>query len=565
MRHDYGYDFDFPRGYHPGDAADADQYFFCEDTFNSYVQVIESCVYHIKGVGYAGTNLKLEKWQRDIIAALFGILHKEPITVTKTDGQEYQYYKRRYTESFIYVPRKNGKSMLCSAIVLAYLIVDKEEGKEAVSVAGSSDQASLIYKPIRISMKNEASPLNNPQNTNPNCRFKVLGNPRKIISENELNTYIPLTADGDRNHGLNVSLSVMDEIHSWKQKQGANLYEAVVTSGGMRMSPLNIIITTADFARDSICNNKFNQAKGVASGNIDDSTFLPVLYYLDKEDNWTDPEVWYKANPQLGKSIPESFYHREVKKAQSDPGYTNSFKRLYMNIQTQSETKFLDYLTWSGSVSDGRDLSGMECYGGLDLAYKSDLCCFVLEFPVDDKYYVKTLMWIPEEHPKIQFYHDKGWIDDGYVKTTPGNGIDFATVRKDIVKLCSNYMPLEIGYDPRFATELCQALYSDHDLPMIEVNQSPRHLSEPLKDIATCILDDKFRHDGNQCASWQIGNATSKEMEGGLIKLVKPSGKDATLAKVDFVAALSIAHNRTLFNKEEDMGSLLGDPNYSMF
>jgi len=551
MRHNYNYDFDFPRGYHPGDSDDADQYCFCEKTFNNYVQIIQTCVYHVKGP-LTGQTLILEKWQRDIIAALFGLLHKDTGA-------------RRYSEALLYVPRKNGKSMFCSAIVIAYLILDDEMGKQVVSVAGSSDQAALIYKPIRISLMNEASPINDNKNTNPNCKFKVLGNPRKIISANELNEYIPLTADGDRNHGLNVSLSVMDEIHTWKQKQGAALYEAVVTSMGMRKSPLNIIITTADFARDSICNDKFNHAKRVCNSSIDDSTFLPVLYYMEKEDDWTKEENWYKCNPQCGKSIPLSFYKREVKKAQLDPTYTNSFKRLYMNIQTQSETKFLDYLKWAESKNTDIDLDGMECCGGLDMAFKSDLCAFVLEFRIKDKYYIKTMMWIPEEHPKIKFYENKGWIESGEIKTTPGNGIDFKQVREDIVAMCSKYNPIEIGYDPRFATELCQTLYSDHDLPMVEVNQSPKNLSEALKDIAVGIVGDRFMHDGNECASWQVGNSTAKEMDGGLIKLIKPQGKDSTLAKVDFVAALSMSHNRTLFNTEEDMSALLSSDDYSMF
>jgi len=91
-RHDYGYPFDFPRGYDPGDSADADQYYFCEKTFNNYVEIIQTCVYHIKG-DLTGQNLILEKWQLDIVAALFGLLHKETGC-------------RRYTEAFVYVPRR---------------------------------------------------------------------------------------------------------------------------------------------------------------------------------------------------------------------------------------------------------------------------------------------------------------------------------------------------------------------------------------------------------------------------------------------------------------------------
>jgi phage terminase large subunit-like protein len=535
----------------PSNCKDKDDYYFDEKEFNKYVTTIETCVYHVKGP-LTGTPLILEKWQKDILAALFGLKHKET-------------GKRRYSEAKIYVPRKNGKSMLCSGIVTAYMIVDQEKGKQVVSVAGSSDQAALIYKPISLSLKNSKSPLNSPKNKNPNWKFKVYANPKKIVSANELNEYLPLTADAETNHGLNVSLSVMDEIHSWKQKQGAALYEAIVTSMGMRHSPLNIIITTADFARDSICNDKFRHAKRVCSGEVDDPTFLPVLYYLDKDDDWESEESWRKVNPQLGKSISVDFYRKEVKKAKADPTYTNSFKRLYLNMQTQNETKFLDYVEWCNSKSkeDKDMLIGHECFGGLDLAFKNDMCAFVLEFPYDGKYYVLTKLWLPEEHPMIEFYRSKGWLDNGDIVLTEGNGIDFKKVKADIVKMCEPYDVIELGYDPRFSTELVQSLQDDHDLPVIEINQSPRYLSEPLKDIATSILDGKFRHFGNECMSWMIGNSTAKELDGGLIKLVKPQGKDRTLLKVDGVAALSMSHSRVLFNEQEDFSALLESKDYS--
>ena len=532
----YDYKFNFPNNYDPSATANADDYYFCQKTFDNYVTIIESCIFHDKGP-LTGTPLILSQWQKDIIAALFCLKHKE------TD-------KRRYNETFIYVPRKNGKSLFCSAMIGAYLILDEEKGKEVVSVAASEKQASLIYDPLRKSLRNTSNPLNSPKNTNPDCVFKVLANPKLIISENELNKYRPITADGGKNHGLNVSLSVMDELHAWPIK-GIDVYEAVKTSAATRLSYLNIMITTADFNRDSICNSKFAHANKVCKGDIDDPRFLPVMYFLDKGDDWEDEKNWAKVNPQLGKSIPIEFYRDEVTRAKHDPTYINSFKRLYLNIQTQVENKFLDFNKWCDLEDKETDLTGLECFGGLDLAYKNDLCAFVLEFPHDDKYHVKSWFWIPEGHRDLKFYADKGWIDAENVIVTEGNGIDFGKVRRDIIRICDEYSPIEIGFDPRYATELCQSLYNDEGLPMTEVGQTARNLSEPLKDIAVGIIDGKFAHDGNNCASWQIGNATCKELEGGMIRLVKPMGKDTTKLKVDFVAALSIAHSLLLFNGDE--------------
>lgn len=539
MKKNYSYDFGFPRNYSPEDHKKASDFFFCETTFKAYVNVIESCIYHIKG-DLQGTPLKLAKWQKDIVAAVFCILHKK----TK---------QRRYKECFIYIPRKNGKSLFCSALVLAYLILDKEKGKEIISVAAAQDQASLIYTPIVLSLGDKNSPLKGIDDAN--LRFKVYSNPKSIISENKLHIYKPITADGDTNHGLNVSFSVMDELHAWSQRSGKEVYEAVMTSGRARKSQLNIMITTADYAHSSICNDKFEYAKGVASGRIDDPRFLPVLFYLEDSEDWTNKENWFKVNPQLGDSITIEAYEEDYQKALNDPSWINSFKRLYLNIQTKTENKFLDFAIWSGLEDKSYDekLLGKRCFGGLDLAFKDDLCAFVLEFPLpDDKKYVKSWFWIPEKHKNIRFFQDKGWIDDGFISVTEGSGIDFKTVKIDIIAICRQYDVIEIGYDPRFASEICSSLYNDEGFPMIEVPQYARILSEPLKDIAVAIVDQKIFHDGNNCASWQVGNASCKEVEGGLIRLIKPTGKDTSILKVDFVAALSMAHQRMMTNLDID-------------
>jgi phage terminase large subunit-like protein len=544
---DYNYEFNFPRGYDPAKTPDADKYYFDEEEFNRYVTVIESCIFHNKGV-LVGQTLKLEKWQKDIVAALFCLKDKD------TD-------KRRYKESLIYVPRKNGKSMLCSALGGAYLLLDSEKGKQVVSAAGSRDQASLIHGPLKFSIMNEKSPLQSPDNTNPNVRFKCYGPTKRIVSENELNEYFPITADAGKQHGLNVSFAILDEIHTWPLQQGMDLFEAISTSQGARENPLLISITTADHNRDSLCNRKVSYAQQVASGKVDDPTFLPVLYYLTIDDDWEDEDNWKAVNPNLGVSVNMDFYHKEFNKAKNDPMYENSFKRLYLNIQTRAETKFLDYNIWDQSADPEacsvEALAKSDCYAGLDLAFKTDLCAFVLVFPLNGKYHVKTLMWIPEEHKEIEFYQSTGWLNSKEIITTSGNGIDFAQIKKDILEFIAPYNVVEMGYDPRFATELCQSLYNEHNLPVVEVPQTVRYLSEPLKSIQASILDRKFVHDGNNCASWQVGNATAKTDEAGNIKLIKPQGKDRTLAKVDFVAALSIAYSCLLRNDESNFNSAL--------
>lgn len=102
----------------------------------------------------------------------------------------------------------------------------------------------------------------------------------------------PLSRNSDSLDGLNASFVIMDELHGVKDR---NLYEVMRQSQSARREPLLVMITTAGTVRECIFDDMYNHACEVADGVISDETFLPVLYELDKRDEWTDPDAWAKA------------------------------------------------------------------------------------------------------------------------------------------------------------------------------------------------------------------------------------------------------------------------------
>ena len=107
----------------------------------------------------------------------------------------------------------------------------------------------------------------------------------------------PLARNSDTLDGLNASFVVMDELHGVKDR---NLYEVMRQSQSARRQPLLMMITTAGTVRECIYDEMYEHACNVADGIITDDTFLPILYELDRRDEWTDPAAWMKANPALG-------------------------------------------------------------------------------------------------------------------------------------------------------------------------------------------------------------------------------------------------------------------------
>jgi phage terminase large subunit-like protein len=110
-----------------------------------------------------------------------------------------------------------------------------------------------------------------------------------------------LSADAKTKHGFNISSVVFDELHAQPNRE---LYDVMTKgSGDARTQPLFFNITTAGNNTNSICYEVHQKAVDILEGRKIDPTFYPVIYGADIDDDWTDPAVWFKANPSLGKTI----------------------------------------------------------------------------------------------------------------------------------------------------------------------------------------------------------------------------------------------------------------------
>jgi phage terminase large subunit-like protein len=139
-----------------------------------------------------------------------------------------------------------------------------------------------------------------------------------------------------------------------------------------RLQSLFISITTADYDRDSVCNERYEYACGVRDGKVPDLTFLPVMYEAKPTDDWTLPETWAKANPNLGVSVDEAYLRNECEQALRIPRNQNRLKRLHLNMRTKQDELWLDSRQWGECIAEAIDDPpyGSKVFGGLDLSSK---------------------------------------------------------------------------------------------------------------------------------------------------------------------------------------------------
>jgi phage terminase large subunit-like protein len=510
-----------PQGYDPVATASKGMWFDVAEA-EKRLAFYEHCATHVKGE-LAGKPFLLGDWQKAIIGCSFGW--------KRADGT------RRYREVYVLVPRKNGKSTMMAPLPLMGLTIDGEEGAEIYSAAADRMQAALVFDQAKA-MALRDSELSK--------RLKV--HKYSISNEATNSLYKPLSSDAHRQHGLNVHMGVLDEIHSMPN---AELAEVIQTGTGARKQPILFYITTADYMRESFANTIYDYAKNVLEGTVDDPSFLPVVYEADVDDDWTDPTVWAKANPNLGVSVSEEYIERECKKAKSNPSYENTFRRLHLNVRNEQDIRWLQLHLFDECPSEPpteEELLGSPCWGGLDLASTTDLTAFALYWPEFN--YAKVQCWLPEQNylqKRNQILYG-GWVKDGSICITPGSAVDYGWVRNHVLECADKYRLQDIGYDPWNATQIAIQLQDEDGLNMVQFRQGFASMNEPSKALERMIVERKFNHGGDRCLRWMISNATKKDDPAGNIK----PDKSTSSQKIDGVVATIMAIGRSMFSDESE-------------
>ena len=499
------------------------------------VMFIES-LRHTKGEFYK-KPFKLLGWQETIVRDLFGIV--------KEDGT------RQFKQAIIYIPKKAGKTELAAAIALYLLCADHEQRAEIYGAAADRQQASLVYS-VAADMIRLSPALHK--------RCKILDSRKRILFEPTNSFYQVLSSEADRAHGVSAHGVIVDEVHVQKNPDLFNVLTK--GSGDARRQPLQFIISTAGDNIHGIGFELFQKAKDLLDGRKTDPTIYPVIYAAEPDDDWTDPEVWKKANPSLGVTFPIEKLAEACESAKQNPSEENSFKMLRLNIWTKQAVRWMPMMKWDACAGpvDPEELKGRLCYGGIDLSSTQDLTAFVLVFPPmgeEEKYQILPFAWVPEEVIDIRSRKDHVnydlWKKQGFILSTEGNVVDYDFIEQFILGLREQYDIREIAYDRWNAQQLVNHL-ADEGLNMVPFGQGFVSMSNPTKDLMRLTLEGKLAHGGHPVLRWCMDNVVVKTDPAGNIKIDKAKARE----KVDLSVALVMALDRALRN-EAGQGSVYED------
>lgn len=498
------------------DMADAESvYEYDERKATKAILFIERYCRHSKGK-FGGKPFLLEAWEKALISAIFGI-------VEKATG------RRRFREVILIVARKNGKSALGSAIALYMLFADGEPGAEIYSAATKRDQAKIIWSEA-VKMVKKSPALHR--------RSKCLvGEIKCFIGDG---VFRPLSSDSGSLDGLNVHAALLDEIHAWKDR---NLYDVIVDGETAREQPLTIITTTAGTVRDNIFDQKYKECEDIINGYEDpggyhDDRILPVVYELDKRQEWTNPAAWDKANPSLGTVKDRAALARKVKRAQANPLLVKNLLCKDFNIRETSSEAFLTFEQLDNREKfDVKTLSPAPryCFGGVDLSATTDLTCATVIFkttPESRKIYVLQKYWIPEDLLEKRTHEDNIpydiWVQRGFIDTSPGNKNDYRLITQWFRRIQDelDIMIYRIGYDSWSATYFVNELKETFGEIVIDpVAQGKKTLSSPMHSLAAELEAKNIVYDDNPVLKWCMANVSVDVDKNGNIQPAKQGNK----------------------------------------
>ena len=480
---------------------------------------------HTKGK-WKGKPFELLPWQEQIIRDVFGI-------VKKKDGN------RQFKTVYIEIPKKQGKSELAAAVALYLLFADGEASPEVYGAAADRNQAKIVFDVAAKMVKN---------NDNLMRRCKILEAGKQIKNFRNDGFYQVLSAEVGTKHGLNVSGLVLDEVHVQPDRK---LYDVLTQgSGDAREQPLYFLITTAGNDVNSFCYELHQKALDILEGRKEDPTFYPVIYGADMDDDWTDPEVWKKANPSLGETIKIESVMDACREAMDNPAEENVFRQLRLNQWVKQEVRWMPMDKWkacSFPVNED-ELRGRVCYGGLDLSSTTDITAFVLVFPPideEDKYCVLPYFWIPEDSLELRVRRDHvpydKWQKEGYLMTTEGNVIHYGFIEKFIERLGEKFNIREIAFDRWGAVQMVQNL-EGMGFTVVPFGQGFASMSPPTKELMKLTLEGRIAHGGNPALSWMVDNIYVRTDPAGNIKADKAKSTE----KIDGAVAMIMGLDRAI-------------------
>lgn len=488
---------------------------FNEEIAHRPIEFIEKFCKPSKG---AFKQLTMQAWQHFSLGSIFGWVHKDTGI-------------RRFKEALIFVARKQGKTTKIAGVTIYGASKDGENGADVVLLANSMKQARLLFDEAKAMVKSSPALAR---------RFRPLRD--AIHFDATFSKIEPQASDSEKLDGLNTHIGVFDEIHEYKDYK---LINVIKNSRQSRTQPLLIYITTAGYQLDGPLVNYYEQGADVLNGDIVDERTFYYIAELDSVDEFDKPEMWIKANPNMGVSIKLADMIEDWEKAKRTPSERNDFiTKRFNKFVSSNEASFLDYEVLKRNDKTmplESAAASSSAVGGFDLSDSEDHTSAYLEWaiPSTGEVVIHGHTWVPQakvdsDNEKIDYYSLQ---EEGLLTIVPGEYVKKEFVYDWFVEQSKKYPIEKIMYDPAKAFGLVEMLQAYGFITEV-VRQGFITLGPALDDAKERFIDGNVIFNNNRLFRWYTNNVVLVEDRN---KNKMPT-KQSRYRKIDGFAAFLNAH-----------------------
>ncbi|MBP3931187.1 MAG: terminase large subunit [Peptostreptococcaceae bacterium] len=447
--------------------------------------------------------------------------------------------KRRYESATLLISRKNGKTFLI-AVIFTILLIIEPKFSEFYSVAADGELSRIVKK--ELDQLIVSSPLIDKH-------FKI----KRDVVECQLtkSMYKPLNYSNNRLDGRKSNVWLADEVGALPERYAIS---AMKSSQINMLNRLGIMISTAYPSENNPMIDEVTYAKKVLDGAIEDDTYFSLLYEPDNKKAWkTNDNIIFHSNP-LALDIPDNldYLYQQRKLAIEVPTERTNFLTKHLNIflQNNQDDMYLDIDKWKVCGIDKVNFAGKEVTVAFDLSLTTDLTAVSMMYKEDEKYFVKSIGFLPEEslanrREKIDY---RALESENECIITKGAIVDYNQVEKYIRRIEEDYQCSIkcIVADPFNATQMLLSLAEDYEV--IELKQSYTNLSPPTKEFRNEVYKGNVFYEKSKLFDWNVSNAITRKDKSENEMLDKANKNKQ---RIDLIAATIFAFSQ-VYQQEED-------------
>lgn len=499
---------------------------------------------HTKGK-WAGTPLTFDPWQKQ--------LWNEAMLLDPKTG------RRQYSMVVVGVPRKNGKTTMCAALALYLLGADGEMGAEIACAAGSRDQADMVFGQARQFVE-----------TSPELREHFQPQRLVITCPSTFGVVKRISAEGGLAMGMNLSGSVIDELHVFEGHRHRELFSAITTSTAAREQPFLVSITTAGWNLETLLGEIYARALNMPDverhGKFGELTiardrrngFLMWWYGAPDDADIEDRALWRAVNPSP--AVQMRYLESQWGAVHVSEG---EFRRLHLNQWTESEEVWISESVLRSNGTTAKDVAGGPVpkdlhpalpssarvipknggvYVAVDVGITHDTCCVSWSWRVPGSQKVVTEQAVFSPRRTVAHH-----------VLMPGGQVVIATVEDFIVNVLQPaYGVREISYDPRFFVETAQRL-SQLGYRVTEFPQQGAIMLDALQGYYVDAHEGRALHGGDPVFLLHAAAAAATKTDRGwrVSKIKSSRPIDALIATVMSHARASAGARESVYDRRD--------------